>query len=323
MKARNILPLFGMVLLSSCLKEELPVPARTLGDVQVGQACVGSDYGDQVWYDLGTNSIVSVNSKMDWDLAFECGADGWQVRVNTSRSMRALEKSGTDITQPLDTNGYGPLWRIDHNCGSADSTAIRDWRTDHPVYAIDMGYSDIGLAMGVRQLRVTAVDANGYTFEVANANGTNVHTYTIAKDPQRTYVHFRISSGQVVTIAPPKGSYDLVFTQYTYQFYEPVLAYLVTGVVNGFSGSRTARIITDDFASVSLTDTLAHPFTSDEDGVGYEWKDYDFDLAVYTVFPERVYIIEDSEGQYFKLHFTDFYDENGTRGCPKFELVAL
>lgn len=311
------------LLLSSCLKDELPVPARQQGEVVTGQACLGSDYGDQLWYDLSSNAIVSANSKNAWDLAFECSAEGWYVRLNTARFMRAAELTTTDISQPVDTNGFAALWRIDHNGGSPDSTAIRDWRTNEPVYALEMGFSDIGLPMGVKLLRITSVDANGFTFETANMNGTNVQQHSVAKDPTRSYVHFKISSGQVVNIAPPTGSYDLVFTQYTYQFYEPYTAYLVTGAINAFSGARVAPLITNDFNAVTLVDTIVHPFTTNDDAVGYEWKEYDFDLAVYTVFPERVYIIEDSEGQFFKLHFTDFYNDQGERGCPTFEVVAL
>jgi HmuY protein len=309
--------------LTGCVKDELPVPARPLGAVKEGQACIGSDYGDQVWYDLSSSSVVSTNSKMDWDLAFECGASGWQVRLNTSRFMRALPLSTTDLSQPLDTAGFGPQWRIDHNGGSVDSTALGDWRTQLPLYAIELGYSTIGLPMGVRQLRVTSVDASGYTFEVAQMNGTGVQAFSIAKDPARAYVHFRISTGQRVDIAPPRGAYDLVFTQYTYQFYEPDLAYLVTGVVNGFSGARVATLESADFAQVQLADTLLHPFSSAQDAVGYEWKVYDFDLSVYTTHPERVYIVQDGQGLFYKMHFTDFYNEQGERGCPQFEVVSF
>ena len=313
----------GLLLCSSCLKEELPVPAHVQGDALEGQACIGADYGQQVWFDLSTNSIVSTNSKMDWDLAFECGAEGWQVRVNTSRFMRAVATAQADISQPLDTAGFGTLWRIDHNGGSADSTAIRDWRTDHPVYALDLGYTTAGLPMGVRELQVLSVDANGYSFSIAQMNGSGVQTFTVPKDPMRSYVHFSIASAQVVNIAPPLGTYDLVFAQYSYQFYDPLMAYLVTGATAGFSGTRVARILSDDFTSVDLTDTLDHPFISDEDGIGYDWKEYDFDAGVYTVFPDRVFLVQDAQGLFYKLHFTDFYNDLGERGCPTFEVVAF
>lgn len=311
------------LLLSGCLKEELPVPARATGAMREGRACIGADYGEQLWYDLGSNAVVSANSKLDWDLAFECGAEGWHVRLNGARFMRACPTTLAAIGTPMDTTGFGVRWRIDHPTGSPDSTALRDWRADTPVFALDLGYNTLGLPMGVRQLRVISVDASGYTFELAAMNGSNAQTFTIAKDAARSYVHFRIASGQAVTIAPPRGRYDLVFTQYTHQFYDPYQAYLVTGAVDGFSGARVARLTTDDFAAVRLADTLAHPFTTAEDGVGYDWKEYDFGTSTYTVFPDRVFIVQDSEGLFYKVHFTDFYNDQGERGCPTFEVAAF
>lgn len=313
----------SVVLFSGCLKEELPVPARVTGGVVKGQACIGADYGEQLWYDLGSNAIVGSNSKLDWDLAFECGAEGWRVRLNTSRFMRACPTTLAAISGAMDTTGFGPDWRIDHPAGSPDSTAVRDWRTGMHVFAVDLGYNVIGLPMGIRQLRVVSVDAGSYTFEVAKLNGADLQTFTIAKDPVRSYVHFNMLSGQAVTIAPPRGQYDLVFTQYTHQFYEPYQSYIVTGAINGFSGARVARLINSDFGAVTLADTLQHPFTSDEDGVGYDWKDYDFGTSSYIIHPDHVFIVQDGEGFFYKMHFIDFYNEQGERGCPTFEVTAF
>ncbi|MBP9138626.1 MAG: hypothetical protein KBF87_09075, partial [Flavobacteriales bacterium] len=72
-------------LLSSCLKDELPVIPVERGDVVEVQLTMGNGYNEQLWFDLGTNSVVAQNSKTAWDLAFECGAAGWQVRVNPAR----------------------------------------------------------------------------------------------------------------------------------------------------------------------------------------------------------------------------------------------
>ena len=66
--------------LSGCLKDELPVPASDLGPVTLGQACIGTDYSGQIWYDIGTNKSVGSNSKMEGDLACECGTEGWHER---------------------------------------------------------------------------------------------------------------------------------------------------------------------------------------------------------------------------------------------------
>jgi len=309
--------------LSGCLKEELPVPAHQAGDAITGQACVGTDYGRQVWYDLGTCTVVGTNGKMDWDLAFECGTEGWHVRLNGSRFMRAASTAQTDIALPLDTTGYGGSWRVDHAAGAPDSTAIGDWRAEHPILVLDLGYTTAGLPAGVRQLRILSVNADGYAFEMSKLDGTDATAFQIAKDPARSYVHFSVLSGTSVPIAPPLGTYDLVFTQYTHEFHDPYQAYLVTGVVNGWSGIRVAGPITGNPGSVALADTTDHPFSRNEDAIGYDWKEYDFDLGTYTVLPERVYIVQDAQGAFLKLHFIDFYNDAGERGCPTFEVEAF
>lgn len=310
--------------LGGCVKDEIPVPRQPRGDAEEGVAHIGTDYGSQVWYDLGTNSVVSTNSKMDWDLAFECAADGWQVRLNTSRLMRAHRTGQAEIGQPTDTTGYGNTWKVDLPNGRPDSMAIGDWRTEHPTYVLDMGYTAAGLPVGLRKLQVISVSAGTFEFRTAAMDGSNVQDFTVQKDPARAYAHFSFASGGTVTIAPPLGAYDMVFTQYTEQFYapDPYLAYIVTGAINGYSGARVAQVI-GDFANVTLDDTLANPFSTDEDVIGYDWKAYSFDTNSYTVYGNRVYIVEDREGYFYKLHFIDFYDAQGQRGSPKFELVRL
>lgn len=318
------LALAGALLLAACVKEEIPVPRKPRGAAVECVANVGPDYANQLWYDLGSHRVVAHNSKMDWDLAFECAPNGWQVRLNYSRLMRAHRTGQADITQPTDTTEYGATWKIDLPNGRPDSMAIGDWRTGHPVFILDMGFNVSGLPMGLVKLQVTEVSASAFQFRTAAADGGNVQEYTIQKDPARAYVHFSIGGGGAVTIAPPLGTYDLVFTQYTEQFYapDPYLAYIVTGALDGFSGARVAEVH-GDFNAVSLNDTVANPFSTDEDVIGYDWKDYSFTTGSYVVFPDKVYIVQNRAGYFYKLHFVDYYDNQGQRGSPTFELVAL
>ena len=311
------------IILTSCVKDELPVQPRDRGGLSEAQVCIGTDQAAQVWYDIGTASVVREGSKMDHDLAFECGADGWRVRLNGARLMRSVRTSFTSFAVPLDTTGMATQWQVDGPDGSADSTAIGDWRTAPTVYAIDLGYNTVGLHMGVKQLLMLAVDAQAYTFTLADADGGGVDTFAVYKDYSRPAVYFSISAGTQVDIAPPLGSFDLVFTQYTHRFTDPPIAYLVTGAVLGNSGARVAELHAPDFAAIALSDTVLHPFTSAEDAIGYDWKLYDFDTGTYIVDPTRAFILQDREGYFYKLHFIDYYNDMGERGCPTFEVVAL
>ncbi|MCC6838624.1 MAG: hypothetical protein IT230_00550 [Flavobacteriales bacterium] len=307
---------------TGCLKEEVPVPKAPRGGVVECVAQVGPAYDQQLWFDLGTYSVVAQNSKMDWDLAFECAPDGWQVRLNYARLMRA-HRSSAALDQPTDTTGFGNTWKVDLPDGRTDSLAFGDWRAELPVFIVDMGFNTAGLPIGLRKVQLTSVTPAGFELRWANLDGSGVQQITVPKDPARAYAHFSFGNG-VVQIAPPLGTYDMVFTQYTEQFLppDPYLAYLVTGTVNGFSGMRVAEL-EGVFSEVALNDTLAHPFTADQDAIGYNWKAYSFDSGVYEVYSNKVYIVQDREGYFFKLHFVDYYDSQGQRGSPKFEVMPL
>lgn len=313
----------GALLLGGCLKEELPAPAHDRGGILNGQVCMGAGYQEQVWVDLGTNSVMSTNLKSSWDLAFESGVDGWHVMLNGSKLMTAWPTGQTDIAIPTDTAGMGAGRRIDAPSGDPDSTAIGDWRGTDQVYVIDLGYDAVGSWQGLRKMRLDGVSAGTYSITLAALDGSDVQAQSIAKDPARAYVCFSTSANAVADVEPPRGSWDLVFTQYTHQFYEPFLPYLVTGVLTDRTSVRVARITGTTFAGVSLADTVAHPFSIARNAIGYDWKAYDFDLGVYSVDPDIVYIVEDADGFFHKVHFTDFYSDLGQVGCPAYEMQEL
>lgn len=283
---------------------------------------MGAGYQDQLWLDLASGTVVSTNPKTAWDLAFESAPDGWRVMLNGSRLMTAWNLGPVDITLATDTSGMGVARRIDAPSGDPDSTAFGDWRGTSNVYVIDLGYNALGQSMGLRKVRMTGSSSTNYTFDLAFLNGSDPQSITIPKDASRTFTSYSIANG-VVPIEPPSGSWDLVFTQYTHQFYDPYLPYIVTGVLNDRSRTRVARIADADFANVALSDTLAHPFGDRRDVIGYDWKTYSFDEASYTVNSRIVFIVQDGEGYFHKLRFLDFYNEQGQVGCPLFETVPL
>lgn len=309
-------------LFTGCLREELPVPKRAMGNMRVLTACVGADYMNQIWFELSTGTVVSTNSKMDWDIALESAPDGDRILINGARMMQAHPTGQVDVGQRTDTTGYGAGWRIDAPSGNLDSTAVGMRAAADEVVALQMGYDQRGLSIGIRRLQVVRVDAEGYTIRTASGSGSSVQEYRVPKDPSRRFVHFNLRTGNVVEVAPPDGSYDLLFTQFTTQFYEPYMPYLVTGCVNGYSGARAVKFITNDFEGVSLADTLVHAFSAREDAIGYDWKEYSFELSSYEIFSRQVYIVSTAQGHFYKLRFIDFYDQ-GVRGCPKFEIVEL
>lgn len=318
---RNTVFMFLLAaLFSSCLKDELPIPARDKGVSM--QTCMGTGYRDQLWVDLGSGTVVSSNPLTAWDLGFESGADGWHIRLNSAKKMSVLNKGAVDITQPHDTTGLLASGRFDTPNGHSDSTAIGDWRGTDAVYIIDLGINHLGQRQGYRKFRFTSVSATEFTFDVAALNGSDLNTVVVTKDPSRSSTCYKTGQG-VVAIEPPKGEWDLVMTRYTHLFRDPFMPYMVSGALLAPT-TRAAMLSGAVFDAVSLSDTTHHPMSSARDVIGYDWKTYLFEpTSGYVVDESMVFIIEDAAGVFRKLHFIDFYNEQGQSGCPLFKMELL
>ena len=55
--------------------------------------------------------------------------------------------------------------------------------------------------------------------------------------------------------------------------------------------------------------------------IGYDWKSYN--SGTYEVDINKNYIIKTTEDLYYKIHFIDFYNDQGEKGTPKFEISSL
>jgi hypothetical protein len=51
--------------------------------------------------------------------------------------------------------------------------------------------------------------------------------------------------------------------------------------------------------------------------IGYDWKAYDQDANQYTIVPNKYFVIRDVTGNYFKIKFVSFYNDQGIKGFPK------
>lgn len=319
---RSILLLALATFATSCIKDELPVPAMPRGEAQEIQLCMGQGYQQQYWMDLSTGQVVRENSVMAWDLAFESAPDGWRIMLNGGRLMKAWNSGATSIEAPLDVFAVILSGSIDSPNGHPDSTAFGDWRSSNTVYVLDMGYDGEGNVLGHSRVRPVSVDASGFTVEVAMADGSGATLITIPKDGQRTWVHYKLGQG-VVQVAPPKGAWDMVLTRYTHIFRDLDLPYLVVGALIDGATTRVARVTGTTLENVSLADTLQFPFQRDRDAIGYDWKEYSFETSSYTVDIGIVYIVQDAQGTFHKLQFRDFYNAMGQPGCPSFAIAQF
>lgn len=312
--------------LSSCDRGEIPIKPHDPGNVTTSSVEMSNEYKWQIFFDLGTNSVVGENLKTIWDLGFETSPEGFHIVLNTAKLMYAYNTGLTDFSAVTDTIGLTENHTWDETSGNLDSTAIGDWRNTGEVYIIDRGYNELGQHRGYRKAVFQEVDEISYTIRTAKLDGDQDTTITLVKDNDYNFTFFTFNDGGgVVSVEPPKGTWDLAFTQYTHIFYDetPVTPYLVTGCLHNRYNTKAIMDNTIGFKDIDYDYALSKMLTANINAIGYDWKFYDFDLGSYTVFAEMNYIIQDSEGVYYKLHFIDFYDHQGQKGSPKFEFQRL
>lgn len=313
-----------IVVFASCEKQEIPVTPHEPGDVSSSLVEMGNDYKDQVWYSLKTNREVSRNRKISWDLAFESGPNGWHISLNTSKLMFAAPSGTTDHTLVNDTTEMDFRW--DASSGSYDSTAIDDWRAEPEIFVLNLGIDEAGKAQGLRKIIFDSVTSSAYYFRYMAINGTSWETGMVGKDSTFTENYFSFKNGgEQVIVAPPKEEWDIVFTQYTFVFYDvlPITPYLVTGVLTNRYKTKAAKKFDQPFEQITRDALPAANYTEAIDEIGYDWKYYDFDEALYITHPEQNYLIKLSDDKVYKLHFLDYYNTNGEKGSPTMEFSEL
>jgi len=319
----SLLGLLISMLIFSCERHELPVPKYDRGEAILATVNMSSDYKHQVWYSLDQNKVTSSNEKLSWDLAFESNTIEEHIFLNSSKAMRVslIEKPFEEVN---DTSGFGSNFRVDVSSGNRDSTAIGNWHLNKTkTYIVFAGYNLRGRAIAYYKLQILASSATEYQIRYQKLYGGEEKTVMISKDKNANLTMFSFETGKTLLIEPSTIDYDLCFTQYTHVFTNPLMYYQVTGVLATNRHTRIAEIPDADFEQVALSDSLSFPFKTDADAIGYDWKTFDLNTNIFTINPRKIYLIQDSKGFYYKLHFTDFYNASGEKGNPSFEFMRL
>jgi len=305
----------------SCEQPEIPVDVQISDALSISEVSMGTDYRRQIFFDLEKDSIISSNEKFIWDIAFD-GQETPHIYINSAKFMSVYNTGAASLDAVTDTTGFSAGALFDVSSGNPDSTAfgMLDVGT---VYLIDLGRTAAGLPAGFVKCVIENSTPGEITFSYANIDGSNAHTSTLTANAGHNVTCYSFISHSAVEIEPEANAFDLLFTQYTYYFEAEDIYYLVTGVLLNRSGTFAAVDTLHSFEEITLADTAGVMLTDKMDVIGYDWKYYNFDLATYEVVPGLNYIIRTVEGNYYKLHFIDFYDALGNRGNPVFEFQLL
>jgi len=318
------------LMLPSCFQEEEMVPPHEQGDLEVGQVALGTTYARQVYYDLLRNDEAASNIISDWDLSFESASGGWTIRLNTSKFMMAGNSFDTVFSAELNPADLDMVF--DKSDGNPDSTAIGSWfemvedsafSLSH-VYLIDRGRDEDNQALGYKKVQFDILGKD-VVLRYANTDNSQESTLIIPRDPSMDLVFYSFDTG-LTEIAPLPDQWSLHFTKYTTMLQTDAgenYPYLVTGVLLNPNGAVAVRDTEHEFSEITRENALGLDFSSQADVIGYDWKYYNFDAGVYTIEPDKNFVIRDRDGFFYKLRFIDFNSDQGEKGYPKFEFVRL
>ena len=218
-----------MFVFISCEMEEIPVSPHNPGDIQINQIELSNDYRHQVFYDLGSNSIISDNLKTDWDLGFESSSQGYHVILNSSTYSSLSYIENISFNDNIDPTGL--IWSWDNPNGDLDSSAFGDSRNVSGFYVFDRGFDLNGTSRGFKKILIDSITNEFYQISFSNLDNSDYNSFKLYKDPSVNFTCFSFESNQIVDIEPSYNDWDLLFSQYTHLYNDTTTpAYLVTGV---------------------------------------------------------------------------------------------
>ncbi len=317
----------AIFLLTACEKEEnaLVLPASK-GDVKSYTVKLGRDYTTQLFFTL-SNGDIKANDFMAWDLGFSCNPNSNIVKINGGKEVQVANTGSKDFSEVPAIQGVE--WEYDNPAGEWKGTAFGEWydslsRKCHGyVYLIDRGQT---ANPRYKKLKFTNATSSNFTFLFANLDGSNQHEYTVPRIARRNYSYINFDDpNKVIDLEPDMEEWDILFTRYRHVYYNttPFTPYSVTGVILNPNKVICAKDSLLGFENVNVQSIKKFEFTNRKDVIGFDWKTYDFDLNRYDVIRKYTYIIKDTKGFFYKLRFIDFYDEQGVKGAPKFEIQRL
>lgn len=313
----------------------------------------GPNEGNQVYVDLSSQTETVIRRDI-WDLAFYSGEE-FRVKLNGSMYMMGAELETTNIDEVTESDVTqlqsqmtfiveGSDEYVDDPSGNITETAIDEISItpeENKVYLIKMG-NEIGTGepdgpggVDVAEeeirgwMKIRVLQENGeYVLQYADLDDNTHQEVSIAKTPSNNFTFFSLVNEQTVEVEPTQKNWDLVFTtfieveslgggQMTAYGYSDYVA------TNALAETKAYRVNTSEisYTDFTLENLDEASFEIDQRTIGSSWRN--------TIPPNRYifndifYVIEDPEGNLYKLRFTAMMNENGIRGYPAFEYTLL
>ena len=291
------------------------------GEVQETTIEQGSSYDVQVWFSLTNSEIVYSNDKFIWDLEFASIESGGFVLVNGSKFMTVAQTNSTNFDATINESDF--TFYGDPQSGNSDSLQI-GYPADvlNQVFLIHLGTDLEGNPLEYVKLQFTAVYQDHVEFQWKINGESTVYDVSVSlNETERTKYSF--TSNSILDQFPTSEEWDICFTQYTQWYPDYDFDYLVNGVLSNTERIQVAEVFDMPFDSISIETAESLTFSADRNIIGFDWKYYSFDSGLYEILDNQNYVVQTAEGNYYKLHFLDYYNVQGEKGYPLMEWQKL
>lgn len=346
LKSLIILLIIGVV---ACEPNDLIPPITANDGATIEPTVGGPDQPNQVYIDLST-SASSVVPRKTWDFGF--ANDGnFRVILNYSTYMVARPTDQIDlemVSSNLVTPEYmaemvvapeGSIDWIDNPNGDLNETAIEAISvtdSENMVYVINRGQTENDDAFNERGFIKIKVTRSGddYVITYGDIDATTFTSATITKNSKYNFTFLSLETG-IVTIEPEKALWDFAFTTTSNYFFdfatETTVPYQFKDVVITNKGNikisaiETSNVV--NYADFTLNDASSLTLEDNRFGIGTSWRNFEFATFTYVINSDIFYVIEDTDGNYYKLAFTRMLCIEascaGERGYPEFTYELL
>lgn len=322
----------SLVFAVSCEKpEKLWDKPNVPAGIQTQVFGMGENYENQLWFEFSSQNTAT-NHHDIWDIAF-ASDDRHVILVNGGKNafFSVAKFQGADFNSFTSIDIKKTVWDFDNPSGESDSMVMDGWcEKSGPgkytgkgiLYVFDLGEDSLGLARYIK-LKILSRDNGVYHINWGLLSDTvATHDEFLRTSESKNYIYYNFTQQkEVYNEMLDKNNWDIVFTTYKKwipdEFGTPT-AYVLRGVISNPNNVRVAELTgKNNFDDIDITILNGLAFSSAYDEIGYDWKLWSFTANKYTVDQSKIYIIQDSKGDYYKMKFVDFYDDLGRKGYPK------
>lgn len=315
-----------LVFIYGCERPEKPIKPYDRGGVISNTIGMGNSYQNHIFFNLDSNKIVKTINRMDWDMAFDCSAEKHIILLNNGRGVYAAATGKVAFSEVTDTVGLKFLWGQPNL--HLDSLAFGQWwLKPSEIFILNLGLDDFSQPLGFIKCKPELQTDKSLKIWWCKLEENAPKSFIISKKSNYNFNYYSILNNKPAEIEPPKEEWDIWFTQYVKLVYSSDFKitqnYQLTGALVNHHRIKVAYDFKTPYSEISSNNLANYNFLTIRDGIGYEWKTFNFSTNSYSVDPKMNYLLKVNNGFYYKLHFLDFYNDQGVKGYPKFEFQKI